>query len=61
MSRQEVNDTVSERSTTFRTQADEQADHEETLQNLRTGKYDDWPNEAAVSQTLVASLSKLFH
>ncbi|CCC05313.1 hypothetical protein SMACR_08627 [Sordaria macrospora] len=47
MSPQEVNDTVSERSTTFRTQADEQADHEETLQNLRTGKYDDWPNEAA--------------
>ncbi|KAK1779537.1 carotenoid oxygenase [Copromyces sp. CBS 386.78] len=47
MSPQEVNGAVPEKSTTFRTQADEHADHEETLQNLRTGKYDDWPNEAA--------------
>lgn len=46
MSPQEVNGTVP-KSTTFRTQADEQADHEQTLQNLRTGKYEDWPNEAA--------------
>lgn len=57
MSPQEVNGVVPEKSTTFRTQADEQADHEQTLQNLRTGKYEDWPNEAAVSQLLVASLS----
>ncbi|KAK3347308.1 carotenoid oxygenase [Neurospora tetraspora] len=47
MSPHEVNGTVPENSTTFRTQADEHADHEASLQSLRTGKYEDWPNEAA--------------
>lgn len=62
MSPHEVIGTVPENSTTFRTQADEHDDHEEALQNLRTGKYEDWPNEAAVSQILRAILSsKNFH
>ncbi|EGO54947.1 hypothetical protein NEUTE1DRAFT_147619 [Neurospora tetrasperma FGSC 2508] len=47
MSPHEVIGTVPGNSTTFRTQADEHDDHEEALQNLRTGKYEDWPNEAA--------------